>query len=475
MLDMARSEQINRPPHSAIDTARDETPLRIGVLSLHNSKESKAILNAIRKLGHDPVWLREENISIRIVNGDPVVSPDVDLVVNRLLLSNAEAPLEDLELANVLATARPTLNPPNAVLTAIHKYATAMTLASAGIPVPDSHLALDTTQLNEERDHLATPAVQKAAIGTHGESLRKVTAEEEVYPTHGRRRTLLQEFLQQETEQSDVRVYVVDGRVVGAMRRSSMEDDWRANVARGGTTEDVTDSLPSEATTIARAATRAIGLDMAGVDLMQQNDDWYVLEVNPTAGFKGLFDATGTSPAPYIAQSAIEQLGGTVADERVTELASTLDDSSPACKPELSSDSTSTRTIGYTEPVTVNGSHGFTDVIAKADTGADRTSISIDVAADIGAGPIKDSTDVKSAGGATSTTRIVVDVDLAIDGEWQTVTVSVEDRSHMSYPVLLGRDVLSGYRIDVDRRGGETNPPAGNTSTASDRGVGDEE
>jgi hypothetical protein len=64
--------------------------------------------------------------------------------------------------------------------------------------------------------------------------------------------------------------------------------------------EDATESLPDAVEEIARTATAAVGLDCAGVDLIEGEDDWAILEVNPTAGFKGLFQATGRSPAPVI-------------------------------------------------------------------------------------------------------------------------------------------------------------------------------
>ncbi|MGA9399672.1 MAG: RimK/LysX family protein, partial [Haladaptatus sp.] len=116
-----------------------DEPVRVGVLSFHNSKETKAILNAIDDLGHVPVWLRKGNTRVQIIGDEPRLDPDVDIVVNRLLLTTAEHPLEHLEIANTLAGHRPMINPPPAVLTAIHKYATAVRLANQGVRTPDSY------------------------------------------------------------------------------------------------------------------------------------------------------------------------------------------------------------------------------------------------------------------------------------------------------------------------------------------------
>lgn len=432
---------------------------RIGVLSLHNSKETKAICNAVAALGHQPVWLREENLDLAIDDDTPAIEPEVDLVVNRLLLTNDNTPLDDLELAMTLAGAYPFLNSPAAVLRAIHKYATAMALADAGVPTPNSRLVLDPTQTDTDDDHLSQTRIDKPAIGTHGDDAWKFDADDAPSQMRLTGHTIHQSFLEQETDQSDVRVYVVDGEVIAAMSRTASGGDWRANVARGGTTADMMDELSAHARELALRATDAIGLDIAGVDLMRHDERWIVLEVNPTAGFKGLFDASGTSPAPYIARTAIQRAGGHVEEDTVASLADTLDDSVPACKPNLIGKTGDSPTIGVTETVTLEGNQQSKQVVAKVDTGADRTSIDVELAATIGAGPITEYTTVRSATREQSQTRPLVEIYIAIDDQWESVTASVEDRSHMNYPVILGKDVLSGYRIDIDKRADTPSQP----------------
>jgi len=108
--------------------------------------------------------------------------------------------------------------------------------------------------------------------------------------------------------------------------------------------------------------------------------------------------------------------------------------------------------IGYTEEVILSGTSGSKTVLAKSDTGATRTSIDTSLAADIGAGPIKSITRIRSGSSKQSKSRPVVDVVVGVGGNQHTVTASVEDRSHMDYPVLLGRDILGNYQVDVSRR-----------------------
>jgi hypothetical protein len=175
--------------------------------------------------------------------------------------------------------------------------------------------------------------------------------------------------------------------------------------------------------------------------------------VNPTAGFKGLFEATGKSPAPYIAKLAIQDAGGTVDDDQVERISRSLDDSVPDCKPQpIRGDTGESLVIGYTEEVVISGTSGSESVVAKADTGATRTSIDTRLAAEIGAGPIESLTTVRSSSSKTGRTRPVVDIVVGIGGKRHTVTASIEDRSHMSYEMILGRDILENYQVDVKRR-----------------------
>jgi RimK family alpha-L-glutamate ligase len=434
----------------------------IGVLSLHSSKETKAILNAVDDLGYDTAWLRAENTAVEISDGTVTLEPDVDIVINRLLLSKEEQPAEALGLATMLDRIRPMLNTPMATMTAMHKFASGTALAKAGLPVPDALMALSGDILNTRRDQFGEEVVYKTAIGTHGGGTWKLDTDDPVNPMVGSRQAFLQELIEHDEERHhDLRVYVVGERVVGAMNRYAPEGEWRTNVALGGKVEDVTGELADEIVTMAKRATDEIGLDYAGVDIVEGEDGYHLLEVNPTAGFRGLFKATGRSPAPHIARLAIEQAGGEVDPERVHELTANLDDSRPACMPRPEkTQPTETPIIGYVEEVVVMGTSGQETVMAKSDTGATRTSIDAHLAAKIGTGPIKDIVKIKSGSVKSGRSRPVVDLVVGVGGKQHTVTASIEDRSHMDYPLLLGRDILEQYHVDVRRRADEGEPAA---------------
>ncbi|WP_324662158.1 RimK family alpha-L-glutamate ligase [Haloarcula sediminis] len=428
--------------------------ITVGVLSLHSSKETKAILNAADELGYDTAWLRTENTTVRATAGSMALEPEVDVIANRLLLSNDEHPMEGVGLALTLNNFVPMLNEPIAATTALHKFASAAALAEAGVPIPDAVLALSNERLNEERAQFGERAVYKTAIGTHGGGTWMVELDDPVNAQVGDRHAFLQEFLDHdEGRHHDLRVYVVGDRIVGAMNRYAPEGEWRTNVALGGEVEDMTGQLPAEVQRIALESVDAIGLDYAGVDIVQGEDGYHVLEVNPTAGFRGLFAASGVSPAPYIAQRAIERAGGSVPDSEVERLSDRLDDSRPAAMPPKPTQKRAENVVvGYIEEVVVSGTRGNKTVLAKSDTGATRTSIDAELAAEIGTGPILDIVKIKSGSVKSGRSRPVVDVVVGLGGTQHTVPASVEDRSHMDYPVLLGRDILKNYQVDVNHR-----------------------
>ena len=428
---------------------------RIGVFSPHNSAETKAICNAIEGLGHEPVWIRERNFSSRIENGSVRLTPDVDVVINRTLLTKSDRPVEDLHAVGLYADRVPVLNPPSAIAAAAHKYRAATLLAGAGIRVPDAFFARSVRRL----DGVGWPGdgrvVQKHTVGTNGRGMRLLRPESAPGPTLDDRQTFLQAFVPgTDDRRSDVRVYVVGGRVLGAMRRYATEEDWRTNVALGGDVEDVTEQVDDDARRLARRATAALGLDYAGVDLIRGEEGWQLLEVNATAGFKGFFRATGCSPAPSIAALAIERVGGTPDEGRLEALAGRLDDSVPPCAPTGRADPPA-EVLGYTTRVRLAGSADVESVIAKSDTGAKRTSVDTRLAGRIGLGPIVGNTRVRSGTADGHERRPLVPLEIRIGDRWRTVTASVSDRGGMNYPVLLGRDVLEDYRLKIGKRAEE--------------------
>jgi ribosomal protein S6--L-glutamate ligase len=106
----------------------------------------------------------------------------------------------------------------------------------------------------------------------------------------------------------DVRVFVIGGRVLGAIERRAPAGEWRTNVSNGGSAKPF--DLPSAWEGLAVRAAAAVGADYAGVDLLPSRDgDVFVLEVNGIPGWQGLQQATGLDVAGAIVDHLVARVG----------------------------------------------------------------------------------------------------------------------------------------------------------------------
>ncbi|MDE3000816.1 MAG: 30S ribosomal protein S6--L-glutamate ligase [Gemmatimonadota bacterium] len=108
---------------------------------------------------------------------------------------------------------------------------------------------------------------------------------------------LVQEFIK-EAGGSDIRAFVIGNRVVGAMMRHGAPGEFRSNLHRGGTSEQIR-ITPEERSTAVRAA-RVMGLNVAGVDLLRANHGPVLMEINSSPGLEGIEKATGLDIAGQI-------------------------------------------------------------------------------------------------------------------------------------------------------------------------------
>jgi ribosomal protein S6--L-glutamate ligase len=112
-------------------------------------------------------------------------------------------------------------------------------------------------------------------------------------------RIIMQEFIA-EAKGADIRAFVVDGKVVGAMKRQAKEGEFRSNLHQGGTASVV--RLSAEEKETALRAAKALGLGVAGVDMLQSKRGPLVMEVNSSPGLEGIEKATGKDIASKIIQ-----------------------------------------------------------------------------------------------------------------------------------------------------------------------------
>lgn len=110
-------------------------------------------------------------------------------------------------------------------------------------------------------------------------------------------RVIVQEFIK-EAKGADLRAFVVDGKIVGAMKRQAQEGEFRSNLHRGGTARII--KLSTEEERAAIKAAQAMKLGVAGVDMLQSARGPLILEVNSSPGLEGIERATGTDIASEI-------------------------------------------------------------------------------------------------------------------------------------------------------------------------------
>jgi len=110
---------------------------------------------------------------------------------------------------------------------------------------------------------------------------------------------LVQEFVK-EAGGADIRCLVIGGKVVAAMKRQGKEGEFRSNLHRGGSAQLVK-LTPEERSTAVRAS-RILGLNVAGVDLLRSNHGPVVMEVNSSPGLEGIETATGKDVASMIVE-----------------------------------------------------------------------------------------------------------------------------------------------------------------------------
>lgn len=314
--------------------------MRIGILSRKASLYSNArLLEAARERGHD----------VRVVN---YLRCYMDITARRPsviyqdLVADRNAPEEELRFEAVIprigasytyygsAVVRQfemmgvfSVNPSEAILRSRDKLHSMQILSRAGVGLPTSTFAHSTRHTKGVLDRVGgPPVIVKLLEGTQGVGVvlaetRK--AAESVIAAFRQldANILVQEFIK-EAGGEDLRALVIGNRVVAAMIRHAAPGEFRSNLHQGGTAEAV--ELTQDERRTAVQAARAMGLSVAGVDMLRSNRGPVVLEVNSSPGLEGVEGATGVDVAGRI----IEYI-----ERKVRSRAPSADRHSPGAQP----------------------------------------------------------------------------------------------------------------------------------------------
>lgn len=169
-------------------------------------------------------------------------------------------------------------------------------LSRAGLNLPKTAFTNFSKNSSKILDQVGPhPFVIKLLEGTQGVGVvlaeNRSAAESVLEAFQGlKARVIVQEFIE-EAKGADLRVFVVDGQVVGAMKRQAKDGEFRSNLHRGGTAEIV--QLTEDEEKAALKAARVLKLGIAGVDLLQSKSGPMIMEVNSSPGLEGIEAATG--------------------------------------------------------------------------------------------------------------------------------------------------------------------------------------
>ncbi|MGH8874413.1 MAG: 30S ribosomal protein S6--L-glutamate ligase, partial [Acidimicrobiia bacterium] len=194
-------------------------------------------------------------------------------------------------------------NESQAITRARDKLRSMQLLARTGVGMPVTGFAHATQDIEGLLDVVGgAPVVVKLLEGTQGLGVVLAETRKAAESVIGAFRQLdanmlLQEYIK-EAKGADIRAFVVGGRVVAAMRRQAQPGEFRSNLHRGATAEAVK-LTPIERATAVKAA-KTMGLNIAGVDLIESNHGPLVLEVNSSPGLEGIEEASGIDVAGAI-------------------------------------------------------------------------------------------------------------------------------------------------------------------------------
>jgi len=275
--------------------------MRIAILSKGSANyTTRRIKEEAIKRGHEVRVINYVRCYMTIQSNQPTVSyegedvNDIDVIIPRIAASYTKygtSVCRQFEMQGVFTTAGSI-----AINRSRDKLRAMQILAKTGVGIPKTVFSRETNQVDEVIEQAGgTPLIIKVARGTHGngvvlaETRKAAKAVMQAFYVEGVS-FLVQEFVE-ESAGTDIRALVVGGKVVAAMKRQSLDDDFRSNTHQGGEGQPV--RLNEIERKTAQKAAKAMNLPICGVDMLRSNRGPLVLEVNSSPSIKGVENVTG--------------------------------------------------------------------------------------------------------------------------------------------------------------------------------------
>ena len=207
----------------------------------------------------------------------------------------------------------PVINSSDAIDNVKDKLYTHQILAQSNLDIPKTMLLRYPIDIDFVEKNIGFPVIVKKISGSYGRGVflcedkkqlnQLVTMAELTKKSYD---IIIQEFIK-DTWGKDLRVFVVNDKVVGCMMRQATDDDFRANITRGG--EGFPYEVNEQIEWLSSESSKALGLDIAGVDLLFQNGGYKICEVNSNPGFEGMENFTKKNIAGEIVSFIKLKLG----------------------------------------------------------------------------------------------------------------------------------------------------------------------
>ena len=273
--------------------------MNIAILSKGETLYStQSLLKAGAKRKHVMEVLDPSHCSLSIENGKSVVRfhdeivDDLDAIIPRIGASNTyygATLVRHFNAMNVFSVVSA-----EAILQTRDKWTCSQLLSTFNVPIPKTILGSSSNLEYLLSNFKNEPVIIKILEGTHGngvilaDTYLSALSTIETLKTAGVK-FLLQEYIK-ESKGTDLRVIVVGGKVVSAMKRQSKEGDFRSNLHRGGSSTKI--NLSYEEENIALRAAKAMKLGVCGIDILQSSRGPLVLEINSSPGLEGIEKTT---------------------------------------------------------------------------------------------------------------------------------------------------------------------------------------
>ena len=274
--------------------------MKFGVLSrAPRSYSTRRLIQAASERGHDATVLDTLRFAIDLAGDEPDLQyrgqplEDLDAILPRIGGSITFFGLAVVRQFEQMYVYTP--NTAGGIANARDKLRAIQILARHEIGIPATTFVRDRADVLAAIERVGgAPVVIKLLEGTQGIGIilaPDTKVAEAVIETlqSTRQNVLIQRFVA-ESRGRDIRALVVGDRVVAAMRRTAVGDEFRSNVHRGGTVEAV--HIDAEYERVAVQSAQIMGLRVAGVDMLEGNDGPLVMEVNASPGLEGIETAT---------------------------------------------------------------------------------------------------------------------------------------------------------------------------------------